>query len=282
MTDTVRRLFKSPTFVTGLLFLLPALLCAVAAQWIAPHDPFEQILTLRLLPPAWQEGGQAAYLLGTDGLGRDLLSRVIYGARVSLLIGVTVVVISGVLGTFIGVLAGYFGGLLDTLIMRIIDTFLAFPFLLLALAVMAVLKPGLWNLILVLGLTSWVPYARVARVRTRGIRNIEFVEAATALAAGSNRILRRHILPNISSSLVVIACFQVGAAMLAEATLSFLGLGISPDIPTWGMTLNEGRNYLLFAWWPTTIPGLFILLTVFGINLVGDGLRDATDPRTRI
>lgn len=282
MTETLRRLFRSPTFVTGLIFLLPALVCAVAAQWIAPHDPFQQTLNLRLLPPVWQEGGQAAHLLGTDGLGRDLLSRVIYGARVSLLIGVTVVVISGILGTFIGVVSGYFGGLLDTIIMRVIDTFLAFPFLLLALAVMAVLKPGLWNLILVLALTSWVPYARVARVRTRGIRSIEFVEAATALAAGSNRILNRHILPNISSSLVIIACFQIGAAMLAEATLSFLGLGISPDIPTWGMTLNEGRNYLLFAWWPTTIPGLFILITVFGINLVGDGVRDAVDPRTQI
>ncbi len=167
------------------------------------------------------------------------------------------------------------------LIMRVIDTFLAFPFLLLALAVMAVLKPGLWNLIMVLALTSWVPYARVARIRTRTLRGVEYVEAAHAMAAGSGRILRRHVMPNISSSLVVIACFEIGAAILAESTLSFLGLGISPDIPTWGMTLNEGRSYLLFAWWPTTIPGIFILLTVFGINLVGDGVRDATDPRLR-
>lgn len=281
MTETLRRLFRSPLFLTGLAFLLPALLFAAGAQWFAPHDPHEQVLGLRLLPPAWQQGGDPAYPLGTDALGRDLLSRVIYGARVSLLIGLAVVTISGTIGTIIGVLAGYFGGWLDTLIMRVIDTFLAFPFLLLALAVMAVLKPGLWNLIMVLALTGWVPYARVARIRTRSVRGIEYVEAAHALAVSPPRILRRHVLPNISSSLVVIACFEIGAAILAESTLSFLGLGISPDIPTWGMTLNEGRNYLLFAWWPTTIPGLFILLTVFGINLIGDGVRDATDPRMR-
>lgn len=281
MTETLRRLFRSPLFLTGVAFLLPALLFAAGAQWLSPHDPHEQVLGLRLLPPAWQQGGDPAFPLGTDALGRDLLSRVIYGARVSLLIGLAVVTISGTIGTLIGILAGYFGGWLDTLIMRVIDTFLAFPFLLLALAVMAVLKPGLWNLIMVLALTGWVPYARVARIRTRSVRGIEYVEAAHALAVSPPRILRRHVLPNISSSLVVIACFEIGAAILAESTLSFLGLGISPDIPTWGMTLNEGRNYLLFAWWPTTIPGLFILLTVFGINLIGDGVRDATDPRMR-
>ena len=281
MTSVIRRLARNPLFLTGVIFLLPILVFAVGAQWIAPHDPHEQVLSLRLTPPASQKGGNPAYLLGTDGLGRDLLSRVIYGARVSLLIGLAVVTISGLIGTAIGVTAGYFGGLVDTLIMRVIDTFLAFPFLLLALAVMAVLKPGLWNLIMVLALTGWVPYARVARIRTRTLRGVEFVEAAVALAASSARIVNRHVLPNISSSLVIIACMEVGAAILAESTLSFLGLGIRPDIPTWGMTLNEGRGYLLFAWWPTTIPGIFILLTVFGINLVGDGIRDATDPRSR-
>ena len=281
MTSTIRKLVRSPLFITGMILLLPALIFAAAAQWIAPHDPHLQTLGMRLTPPAWQAGGSMEHLFGTDALGRDLFSRIIYGARVSLLIGLTVVVISGVIGTLLGVLAGYFGGWLDSLIMRVIDTFLAFPFLLLALAVMAVLKPGLWNLIMVLALTSWVPYARVARIRTRTLRGVEYVEAAHAMAAGSGRILRRHVMPNISSSLVVIACFEIGAAILAESTLSFLGLGISPDIPTWGMTLNEGRSYLLFAWWPTTIPGIFILLTVFGINLVGDGVRDAADPRLR-
>lgn len=280
MTSTLSRLIRNPLFIAGALLLLPAIVFTIGADWIAPHDPHDQVLTMRLEPPVWQ-GGDPNYPLGTDGLGRDMLSRVIHGARVSLLIGLSVVVISGLIGTLIGVLAGYFGGWLDSLIMRVIDTFLAFPFLLLALAVMAVLKPGLWNLIMVLALTSWVPYARVARIRTRGLRNIEYVEAAHALASTPIRILGRHIVPNISSSLVVIACLEMGAAMLAEATLSFLGLGISPDIPTWGMTLNEGRSYLLFAWWPTTIPGLCILLTVFGVNLVGDGVRDVTDPRTR-
>lgn len=281
MTSIFRKLRRSPLFLTGLVLLLPALVFAVGAQWVAPHDPNTQVLSMRLTPPAWQAGGSAEHLFGTDALGRDLFSRVIYGARVSLLIGLTVVIISGVLGTLLGVLAGYFGGWLDSLIMRVIDTFLAFPFLLLALAVMAVLKPGLWNLIMVLALTSWVPYARVARIRTRSVRSLEYVEASQAMAARPGRIIRLHVMPNISSSLVVIACFEIGAAMLAESTLSFLGLGISPDIPTWGMTLNEGRAYLLFAWWPTTIPGILILLTVFGVNLVGDGVRDATDPRIR-
>lgn len=280
MSNVLAKLVRSPLFIAGVIFLAPAVAFAIGAQWIAPHDPNEQILSLRLRPPVWQ-GGDAGHLLGTDALGRDMLSRVIYGARVSLLIGVAVVVISGLLGTLVGVLAGYFGGWLDNLLMRVVDTFLTFPFLLLALAVMAVLKPGLWNLIMVLALTSWVPYARVARVRARALKGTEFVEAAQALAAKPLAIMGRHILPNISSSLVVIACFEIGAAMLAESTLSFLGLGISPDIPTWGMTLNQGRSYLLFAWWPTTIPGIFILLTVFGVNLVGDGIRDATDPRTR-
>ena len=280
MTKTMQKLFKNQLFITGFILLLPAVICAIAAPWLAPHDPNLQILGNRLIPPVWQNG-EASYLLGTDALGRDLLSRVIYGARVSLTIGVAVVIASSIIGTTIGVLAGYFGGVVEALTMRVIDTFLAFPFLLLALAVMAVLKPGLWNLIMVLAFTSWVPYARVARIRTRSLQNIEFVEAAVALAASKRRILMTHILPNIISSLVVIACFQVGSAMLAEATLSFLGLGISPDIPTWGMTLNEGRNYLLFAWWPTTIPGLFILITVFGINLLGDGIRDAIDPRLK-
>ncbi len=281
MSSVLSRLSRSPLFLTGMVFLLPAIVFAIGAQWISPHDPNDQLLTSRLLPPVWQGGGEPPHLLGTDALGRDLLSRVIHGARVSLLIGLTVVVISGVIGTTIGVVAGYVGGWIDNLIMRVIDTFLAFPFLLLALAVMAVLKPGLWNLIMVLALTSWVPYARVARIRTRTFRGVEFVEAAHALAVPPIRIMGKHILPNISSSLVVIGCFEIGAAILAESTLSFLGLGISPDIPTWGMTLNQGRSYLLFAWWPTTIPGIFILLTVFGINLVGDGIRDATDPRTR-
>ena len=280
MNDVTKKLLKNQLFITGLILLLPAIICAIAAPWVAPHDPNQQILTLRLKPPIWQ-GGEPGYLLGTDALGRDLLSRVIYGARVSLTIGIAVVVVSSIVGTLIGVIAGYFGGILESLIMRIIDTFLAFPFLLLALAVMAVLKPGLWNLIMVLAFTSWVPYARVARVRTRALKRVEYVEAAVALAASKKRILRHHILPNIRSSLLIIGCFQIGSAMLAEATLSFLGLGISPDIPTWGMTLNEGRNYLLFAWWPTTIPGLFILITVFGINLIGDGVRDATDPKSR-
>lgn len=282
MSRRAKRLQRRPLLlVTGLAILLPVVIMACFAPALAPYNPNAQHLSRRLTPPVWQEDGTTEHLLGTDGLGRDLLSRVIYGARVSLLVGVAVVVVSGVLGTLLGIVAGYLGGLVDILLMRLVDTLLAFPFLLLALALMAVLEPGLTNLILVLALTSWVPYARVARARTQVVRELAYVEASRSLAVPAWRILLRHVLPNVASSLAVIACFEVAAAMLAEATLSFLGLGVEPTVTTWGSTLNHGRSYLLFAWWPATIPGLAILLAIYGINLAGDGLREMYDPQLR-
>jgi len=237
-------------------------------------------LIMRLKPPSWL-GGDPRFLLGTDGLGRDILSRLIYGARVSLVVGLTVVMIGGSFGTLLGLVSGYLGGVFDSIVMRIVDVFLAFPFLVLALVVMALTGPGLTNVILVLGFTSWVPYARVARAKVLGLKEREFVEASQALAAGPWRVMLRHVLPNIFSSIIVIASSRVATAIVSEATLSFLGLGVGATTPSWGASLADGRTYLLIAWWPATLPGLAIMLTVLAINLIGDGLRDRLDPRIK-
>jgi peptide/nickel transport system permease protein len=261
----------------GLLLVIPAIVFSVAAPLIAPASPYEQNLMDRLTPPL---GGLThTYLLGTDSLGRDILSRIIYGSRISLIVGITVVLIGGTIGTTIGVLSGFFGGMVDTIAMRVVDIFLAFPFILLALAMMVVLGPGLWNVILVLGVTSWIPYARVARGKVLAIKEKEFIEAARALGMGVPRIVFRHILPNTLSSILVIASFRVAGAIIGEATLSFLGLGVTPGTPSWGAMLSEGRTYLMIAWWPATLPGLAIMVTVLGINLIGDGVRDVLDPK---
>lgn len=276
----LRSLGRNKMLTIGCALLVVPLVCALAAQWLAPHDPGAQTLVMRLKPPAWL-GGDPRYLLGTDGLGRDILSRLVYGARVSLIVGLTVVAIGGTFGTLIGLVSGYVGGLLDAIVMRVVDIFLAFPFLVLALVVMALTGPGLVNVILVLGFTSWVPYARVARAKVLSLKEREFVEASQALAAGTWRVMLRHVLPNIFSSIIVIASSRVATAIVAEATLSFLGLGVGAATPSWGASLADGRTYLLIAWWPATLPGLAIMLTVLAINLIGDGLRDRLDPRLR-
>jgi len=276
-----RLLWRNKLIIAGLFLVLIPIVFALAAPILAPYDPQHQVLEDRLIPPAWQ-GGDSSYLLGTDGLGRDLLSRIIYGARISLLVGVTVVFIGGVLGTVVGIVSGYFGGWVDALIMRIVDIFLAFPFLLLALAIMAILGPGLWKVIIVLGITSWVPYARVARAKVLSVRETEYVEASNALGAKPAYLILAHIIPNIISSIIVVASFRVAIAIIGEATLSFLGLGVTPGTPSWGAILSEGRKYLMLAWWPATLPGLMIMVTVLGMNLIGDGLRDFLDPKFRV
>jgi peptide/nickel transport system permease protein len=276
-----RFLWKNKLIIAGLFLVLIPIVFALAAPLLAPYDPQRQVLEDRLIPPAWQ-GGEPSYLLGTDGLGRDLLSRIIYGARISLLVGITVVIIGGVLGTVVGIISGYFGGWVDALIMRIVDIFLAFPFLLLALAIMAILGPGLWKVIIVLGITSWVPYARVARAKVLSVRETEYVEASNALGAKPAYLILAHIVPNIISSIIVVASFRVAIAIIGEATLSFLGLGVTPGTPSWGAILSEGRQYLMLAWWPATLPGLMIMITVLGMNLIGDGLRDFLDPKFRV
>ena len=276
---TVGKLFRHKMALLGILLVLPAIVFSILSPQLAPSDPDAQSLTSRLTPPLG--GSPQMYLFGSDGLGRDILSRIIFGARVSLVVGVTVILIGGCLGTAIGVLAGYFGGAIDSVMMRLVDIFLAFPFILLALVIMVVLGPGIWKVVLVLGVTSWVPYARVARAKVLSLKEKEFIEAARGIGAGSFRIIARHILPNIVSSILVIASYRAATAIIAEATMSFLGLGVAPGTASWGAMLSEGRKYLMVAWWPTALPGLMIMVTVLGINLIGDAVRDVLDPRLR-
>lgn len=261
----------------GAALLLLALMCAVLAPWLAPHDPAGVSLSDRLLPPLSEQ-----HLLGTDALGQDVLSRVIYGARVSLLVGVTAVTISGALGITLGLLAGYYGKLIDDIIMRIGEVQLAFPTIILYVAVMAVLGPGLLKLIAVIGVVGWVSFARVERAMTLSAREQEYVQAARTLGASDISIMWRHILPNTLGPIIVIASFGLASTIVIEASLSFLGLGVPPSVPSWGSMLADGRDYLRAGWWVATFPGLALTLTVLAVNLLGDWLRDELDPLLRV
>jgi peptide/nickel transport system permease protein len=246
---------------------------------VAPHDPARQSLLRRFTPPLWEKGGNATYPLGTDQVGRDILSRLIHGARISLLVGVAAVVVSLAVGVSLGLLSGFVGGKVDTVIMTLVDITLSFPQILLALAFVAALGPSLITIIVVLGLTGWERYARVVRAEVLVLREKDFVEAARAMGAGTMRTLLRHVLPNTFSSIIVLSTLQVAQAILQEAALSFLGVGSGSAYPTWGQMIALGRDFVSVAWWLPTFPGLAILLTVLAINLVGDRLRDALDPR---
>jgi peptide/nickel transport system permease protein len=263
----------------GLVIVAGSVVLAVAAPALAPSDPVRNDLLERLVPPMWMEGGSGRHPLGTDTLGRDVVSRLLYGARVSLVVGFSAVVVAGALGLLLGLVSGYYGGRLDDLLMRLGDVQLAFPALVLAIAVLAVVGSGLLNIVLVLGVTGWVTYARIARGETLSLRHREFVEGARALGAGDAAILWRHVLPNVLPSITVVATFSVARTIIAEASLSFLGLGLPPPAPSWGAMLDEGRNYLTTGWWLALFPGLAILAVVLGINVVGDWLRDTLDPR---
>jgi len=255
---------------------------AVVAPWIAPHDPLAVDVRHRLAPPAWMEGGSAQNLLGTDQVGRDLLSRMIYGGRVSLVVGVSAVLLSSTIGVLLGLSAGYAGGRLDWTIMALVNVVLTFPFVLLALAVIAVLGPSLVNMIIVLGVAGWPIYARVVRAEAMSIGEREFVLAGRALGMSHLRIVFRQILPNLVSTIVVIATLQVAQVIILESFLSFLGLGIQPPTPAWGNMLGEGRLYMLNSWWIATFPGLAIFLTTLVINLLGNALRDWLDPHLKL
>ncbi len=268
---------KLAVFGIILLFLITAV--ALAAPYIAPHDPNKVVLLDKLTPPVWQEGGTWEYPLGTDKLGRDILSRMIYGARLSLLIGFGSVALGGLLGTLLGLFSGYYGGLVDEGITLLTEIQLAFPTILLAIAMMAVLGPGVRNVILILSITGWVIYARVVRAQVLSVRELEYVEAAIVLGASDWRIVTRHILPNVLAPLIIIASFAVASAIISEAFLSFLGLGVEPDVPTWGGMLAEGRDVMREAWWLATLPGLAIMFVVLSINAVGDWLNDFLDPQ---
>lgn len=267
-------------WVGGLILLL-LLVCGLAAPLIAPYDPQEQRLEDRLQPPSWSAGGRGPYLLGTDNLGRDIMSRVIYGSRISLLIGASTVLLAGFLGCFLGAVAGYFGEMTDEVITKVTEIFLAFPFLLLAIALMAFLGQGLVNLIMALMLTRWVQYCRVVRGEVLSLKERDFVVAVRALGGRDFYILLRHVVPNTLASVTVIATFAMAIVIIAEASLSFLGLGVPAHIPTWGSMLSEGRSYMYRAPWLTIFPGMAIFITVFGINLLGDGIRDILDPKLR-
>lgn len=262
--------------VTGLFIFFVLVLTAILAPWIAPHDPFRQDLYSRLEEPG------PGHIMGKDRLGRDILSRIIHGARISLAIGVTVVGISSAAGISIGLIAGYFGGRWDNLIMRICDVFLAFPGLLLAIALMAILGPGLQNVVLALSVMGWVGYARLVRGQVLSLKEREFVLAARALGLGNCRTMFLHILPNISGPVLVEMAFGMAGAITSEAGLSFLGLGAQPPTPSWGSMLNEGRLYMLIAPHLTVFPGLAIMMTILGLNFLSDGLRDRLDPRSGV
>lgn len=268
--------------VLAMVILLATAIAAAFGPALAPFDPNRQNLVLRLAEPLASGPDGSVFWLGSDVLGRDVLTRLLYGARVSLLVGVASIAVGGTIGIVAGLLSGYFGGWVDDLIMRLGDIQLAFPFILLAIMFLVVLGSGIWNLILVLGVGQWVTYARIVRADTLSLREKEFVEAARALGDSTTSIIFRTILPNILAPLTVIASFNVASVILSEAALSFLGLGVPPSVPTWGSMLAESRDTLLAnKWWLAVFPGVAIVLTVLSFNILGDWLRDFLDPRLR-
>jgi peptide/nickel transport system permease protein len=275
-------LVTSPKAVFALAIILTIVACAVASPLLAPYDPAAQSLAGRLLP-VWSTAADGKFhALGTDHLGRDILSRLIYGARISLVVGIGASVVAGTIGVLFGLVSGYFGGLVDDVIMRLTDIQLALPYILLAIALLAIVGSGLFNIIIVLSLTQWVTYARVVRGGVLAEKAKEYVLAAKALGFGSGRIMFRYVLPNVFGPIIVIATFSVAQTIIAEAALSFLGLGMPASIPSWGKMLADGRTYLVIAWWLSAIPGLVITFTVIGVNLFGDWLRVYLDPKLRL
>jgi len=274
-----RKFVRHPLGVIGGIILLVVFGSAVLADYLAPHEPNKQRLVARFKPPVWAPGGSTTYLLGTDNIGRDIFSRIMHGSRISLIVGIAAVGVSLLIGVTLGLLSGFLGGRVDAIIMALVDIMLAFPQLILAFAMVAVLGPGIGNIILVLGLTGWERYARVVRAEVLALREREFVQAARAIGVPTVQIIFRHIMPNTFSSVIVLATLQTAQAILAEAALSFLGLGTGRTYPSWGQMIALGRDYINVAWWLSTFPGIAILLTVLAINLLGDRVRDILDPR---
>ncbi|WP_245835834.1 ABC transporter permease [Virgibacillus ndiopensis] len=278
----LKLLLQSKTGTIGFIIVICVVLVAIFAGVLAPHDPALNNLTATLKPPAWLDGGSWNYVLGTDNLGRDVLSRIIVGTRVSLLVGVFSVVLAGLIGLIIGIVAGYYGGIVDNILMRLVDSFLAIPSILFILVVLAVFEPSLLVLIIVIGLTNWVTYARIVRGEVLSIKEREYVKASKSIGTKSSEIMLVHVLPNIVSSFIVISALSVATTIILEASLSFLGLGIQPPDVSWGAMLTDGRNYLATNWWLATFPGLAITITVLGIIFLGDWLRDVLDPKTQV
>lgn len=276
----LKLIFNNYPVLLSIIFLLLIIISGLFSPQLAPHDPMKQSLINSLQPPFWSEGGDMKFPLGTDHLGRDILSQIIYGSRISLAVSISAVFLSGFFGAMIGLLSAYWGGIFEDLVMRVVDVQMAFPFILLALIVLAVLGPGFINIIIVLLLTNWIYYARISRAEVLHIKETEYVQAAMALGSSNIRIMVRHILPNMVNPLIVLATLRIASMVLMESSLSFLGLGIT-GVPTWGSMLSNGRHYITVAYWMTTFPGLAIFFTVLSVNLLGDWVRDVTDPHLK-
>jgi peptide/nickel transport system permease protein len=276
-----RRIVGHKGLMFGSILLLAIVLLALLAPLLAPYDPYAQDLSRRLIPPIWHEKGTWAHIFGTDNLGRDYLSRVIYGARISLLIGFAVMILSGLIGSALGLAAGYFGGRVDMIVTFIVTVRLAMPLILVALAVVAMIGGSLWVVVLVLGLLKWDRFAVVMRAATQQVRSLDYVAAAAATGASTFRIIVGEVLPNVLPHLVVVASVEAASAILLEAALSFLGLGVQPPLPSWGLMIAEAKAYMFFSFWLIAIPGTALALLVLAINMVGDGVRDVTAPGGR-
>lgn len=277
----LRRVLGHHGLVLGGAIVGLVALAALFAPWLSPHDPYAQDVTQRLIPPVWHDKGSWEHVLGTDKLGRDYLSRLLHGARVSLVIGLATTLIAGLIGTTLGVLAGYLGGRVDAVVSYVITTRLALPVVLVALAMASLVGGSLQTVILLLGLLLWDRFAIVTRSATQQLRDAEFIAAAQALGASTPYILLRELLPNLTSALTVVATLEMAHAILLESTLSFLGLGVQPPTPSWGLMVAEGKAYMLFQPWVIVIPGVVLAVLVLGINLVGDGIRDVAAPDGR-
>lgn len=273
-----RRVFAHWGVIIGAFVLILILVFALAAPLLAPHDPYDQVLTRRLVNPIWHADGTWTHPLGTDGMGRDYLSRLLYGARISLLIGISAMVISGLIGSTMGLLAGYFGGRIDTVVRFLLTVRLAMPVVLVALAVVALVGGSLKVVILVLGFLIWDRFAVVMRSTAQQVRSMDYVNAAIAAGCSTLRILLTEILPNVMNNLIVVATLEMARAIILEAALSFLGLGVQPPLPSWGLMVSEGKEYMFFSPWLITIPGVALFMLVLSINLLGDGIRDVTAP----
>lgn len=272
----IKRVWKHhPLIFWGGALVLVLVLMALTCQWLAPYDPNNQVLADRLLPPSWH------HWMGTDQYGRDILSRMLYGSRISLAVGLVAVSLYVLIGTTVGSVAGYYGGWVDGLLMRVTDIFLCIPTFLLILMAIAFVGPSIVNIMVVIGLTSWTDVARLVRGEILGLKEREFIQAARVIGMKDSRIILKHLLPNALGPVIVVATLGIGGAILVESALSYLGLGVQPPTPSWGNMLEEGKEHLTDAWWLITFPGLAIFLTVLGYNLLGEGLRDLLDPRLR-
>jgi peptide/nickel transport system permease protein len=277
----LQSLYRRKLALIGMFVLLVVVVAGIFAPQLAPYEPTATHMLERLKPPGWTSSSGEFHALGTDVIGRDVLSRLIYGTRISLVVGITAVAIAGTIGVLLGLLSGYYGGWLDAVIMRFADIQYAFPFILLAIAVLAVLGSGVFKLILVLGFNGWVRYGRITRSQVLSLREQEFVLAAHSIGMSNSRIIFKHILPNLWGPIIVIASFMVASTIIAEASLSFLGLGVPPMVPTWGSMLADGRDYLTVAPWLSIYAGVAISIVVLSINIVGDWLRDYLDPNLK-